>query len=78
MDPDHQIPWALTETQMPPNGLRECVLRIGWLPLSRVQPYADRMSTDLVNRVARWRLRQPELFNELHALVTQSSGSNVH
>lgn len=70
MRPDHQMPWGLTETRMPANGLRECVLRVRWMNVNQVRSYADAASTGLLNRVARWRLQQPERFHELHALVS--------
>lgn len=52
-------PWGMAQIQMSVSGLRECVLRVGYMPL-------DWRPTIMF---ARWKLEEPTKFKELLQLV---------
>jgi hypothetical protein len=60
-----QYPWGTTSIHTEPCGLRECVLRIYYVDLERAKQYAARAESSLLQRVARWRVDDPEGFRRL-------------
>lgn len=69
---DINIPWAQTEIQIKPSGLRECVLRVDYLGLAGTRVLASALEHSLLHKVARWRVNNPDKFAHLLAAVKES------
>lgn len=62
-------PWGFQKIEVLPSGLRECVLRVDYMPISEARSLACSQRETLLHQVARWRLGTPEQFKILFRIV---------